>query len=93
MNTKLNFSSAYHRETDGQTERTNQILEDVLRSCALKYGKKVGIKVCPTQSSHTTTATKPVSRWHHMKPYMDDSAELYCSIVRPEKVKYLDLKY
>jgi IS30 family transposase len=39
MDTKLNFSSAYHPQTDGQTERTNQILEDMLRACALKYGK------------------------------------------------------
>jgi IS30 family transposase len=39
MDTKLNFSSAYHPQIDGQTERTNQILEDMLRSYALKYGK------------------------------------------------------
>jgi hypothetical protein len=39
MDTKLNFSSAYHPQTDGQTERTNQILEDMLRDYALKYGK------------------------------------------------------
>jgi hypothetical protein len=39
MDTKLNFSSMCHPQTDGQTERTNQILEDMLRACALKYGK------------------------------------------------------
>jgi transposase InsO family protein len=39
MDTKLNFSSAYHLQMDGQMKRTNQILEDMLRACALKCGK------------------------------------------------------
>jgi hypothetical protein len=37
MDTKLNFSSAYHPHTDGQTERTNQVSENMLRACALKH--------------------------------------------------------
>ena len=37
LGTKLKLSSAYHPQTDGQTKRTIQTLQDMLRSCVIDY--------------------------------------------------------
>nr|GEZ83567.1 putative reverse transcriptase domain-containing protein [Tanacetum cinerariifolium] len=39
LGTRLDMSTAYHPETDGQSERTIQTLEDILRACAIDFGK------------------------------------------------------
>ena len=38
MGTQLHLSSAYHPQTDGQSERTIQTLEDMLRACVIDFG-------------------------------------------------------
>jgi transposase InsO family protein len=39
LGTKLIHSSSYHPHTDGQTERVNQIVEDMLRACVIYFDK------------------------------------------------------
>ncbi|GJU95191.1 putative reverse transcriptase domain-containing protein [Tanacetum coccineum] len=42
LGTNLDMSTAYHPQTDGQSERTIQTLEDMLRACAIDFGKGWG---------------------------------------------------
>ncbi|GJU46907.1 putative reverse transcriptase domain-containing protein [Tanacetum coccineum] len=38
LGTRLDMSMAYHPQTDGQSERTIQTLEDMLRACVMDFG-------------------------------------------------------
>ena len=37
LETRLNFSTSFHSQTYGQSERVIQVLEDMLRGCALDF--------------------------------------------------------
>nr|GFC22835.1 putative reverse transcriptase domain-containing protein [Tanacetum cinerariifolium] len=39
LGTSLDMSTAYHPETNGQSKRTIQTLKDILRACAIDFGK------------------------------------------------------
>ncbi|GJV73420.1 reverse transcriptase domain-containing protein [Tanacetum coccineum] len=39
LGTNLDMSTAYHTQTDGQSKRTIQTLEDMLRACVIDFGK------------------------------------------------------
>ncbi|KAI3808710.1 hypothetical protein L1987_24668 [Smallanthus sonchifolius] len=42
LGTRLDMSTAYHPQTDGQSERTIQTMEDMLRACVIDFGAEVG---------------------------------------------------
>lgn len=55
---KLKMSTAYHPETDGQTERTNQTLEQYLR-CYINYPQDNWVRLLPTaQLAYNSSASE-----------------------------------
>jgi hypothetical protein len=85
MDTRLNFSSTYHPQTDGQTEKVNQILEDMLRTCALKDSKSWDKCLPYVEFSYNNSYQKSLK----MSPF----EVLYGRKVNLEKIKSLDQKY
>ena len=63
LGTKLHPSTAAHPQTDGQSERTIQILEDMLRACVLDFGgnweKYLPLAEFAYNNSHQSTIGMP----------------------------------
>ena len=52
VNTQLDFSSAYHPQTDGQTEVVNRSLGDLLRCLTSEHVKLWDQKLCQAEFAH-----------------------------------------
>jgi len=76
LGTQLRMSSAYHPQTDGQSERTIQSLEDLLRTCVLDH-LGTWSDVLPLVDSLIITVIIPVLEWLPTRPCVVGDAGLH----------------
>ncbi|GJV83158.1 putative reverse transcriptase domain-containing protein [Tanacetum coccineum] len=66
LGTQLDMSTAYHPQTDSQSERTIQTLEDMLRACVIDFGKGWDRHLPLVKFSYNNSFTL-VSKLHRLK--------------------------
>ncbi|GKB39028.1 putative reverse transcriptase domain-containing protein [Tanacetum coccineum] len=72
LGTELDMSTTYHPETDRQSERTIQTLEDMLRACVIDFGKGWErhlplVELSYNNSYHTTIKAAPFEALYGQK--------------------------
>jgi hypothetical protein len=86
LGVRLNTSTAYHPESDGQTERVNQVLEQYLR-CYLDYHQTNWVDLLPyaeyayNSSFHSSTHLTPFEICYGYVPTLDLDVERLTSSV------------
>ncbi|GJV05985.1 putative reverse transcriptase domain-containing protein [Tanacetum coccineum] len=55
LGTRLDMSTTYHPQTDGQSERTIQTLEDILRACVLDFGESWDVHLPLVEFSYSNS--------------------------------------
>ncbi|GJX95321.1 putative reverse transcriptase domain-containing protein [Tanacetum coccineum] len=75
LGTQLDMSIAYHPQTDGQSERTIQTLEDMLRACMIDFGKDArltGLEIVRERTEKIIKINKRIqTARHRQKSYAD----------------------
>ncbi|KAL4017062.1 hypothetical protein IC575_024736 [Cucumis melo] len=74
LGTRLDFSTAFHPQTDGQTERLNQILEDMLRACVLEFSGSWDSHLHLMEFAYNNT-TELLSVWYRSRLCMASAVD------------------
>nr|GEZ15809.1 putative reverse transcriptase domain-containing protein [Tanacetum cinerariifolium] len=91
IGTQLDMSTAYHPQTDGQSKRTIQTLEDMLRACVIDFGKGWD-RHLPLVEFLTTTVITLVSKLHHLKVSMAENIKKRIQAARDRQKSYADMR-
>ncbi|GKB76047.1 reverse transcriptase domain-containing protein [Tanacetum coccineum] len=84
LGTDISMSNTYHPETDGQSERTIQTLEDMLRACVIDFGKG-WVKHLPlaefsyNNSYHASIKAAPYKALNNGKDRPDQAKDASCT--------------
>ena len=84
LGTKLKFSTSFYPQADGQSERAIQIVDEMLRACALKFQGSWD-KYLPLLEFSYNTVVNQLLVWHHMKLFMGENVERLCIGTKWEK--------
>ncbi|GKD08841.1 putative reverse transcriptase domain-containing protein [Tanacetum coccineum] len=84
LGTNLDISTAYHPQTDGQSERTIQTLEDMLCACAIDFGND-WVEVGQVQLTGPEIVQETTKKIIHIKQRMQaarDRQKSYANLKR-----------
>ncbi|GJY97435.1 putative reverse transcriptase domain-containing protein [Tanacetum coccineum] len=84
LGTNLDMSTAYHPQTDGQSERTIQTLKDMLRACAIDF-RKDWVEVGQVQLTGPEIVQETTEKIIHIKQRMQaarDRQKSYANLKR-----------
>nr|GEW11441.1 hypothetical protein [Tanacetum cinerariifolium] len=74
LGTQLDMSTAYHPQTDSQSERTIQTLKDMLRACVLDFGKSWDRHLALVEFSYNNSYHTSI-KVAHLRHYMGVSVD------------------
>ncbi|GJX69279.1 putative reverse transcriptase domain-containing protein, partial [Tanacetum coccineum] len=104
LGTNLDMSTAYHPQTDGQSERTIQTLKDMLRACVIDFGSSWDrhlplVKFSYNNSYHASIKTAPYEalygrkcRSHVCWSEVGDSQLIDPELIRDTTEKIIQIK-
>ena len=84
LGTKLKFSTSFYPQADGQSERAIQIVDEMLRACALKFQGSWD-KYLPLLEFSYNAVVNQLLVWHHMKLFMGENVDRLCIGTKWEK--------